>query len=112
VTEAGEQLRMIGIDACLAAAVSINRTYRQHAEAVITELIAAGDPFTADDVRRAMPTDLEAHHPNVLPSLLGCLSARGAIKPVDWATSGRRSRHASRNRVWIGGNPNKSKEAA
>lgn len=107
----GEQLKMVGIDACMAAATSVVRTYRQHAEQVIRELVVAGDPFTADDVRRAMPLDAEPHSPNVLPSLLGNLASKGEITAVDWRTSSRRSRHASRNRVWIG-NSNKSKEAA
>jgi len=98
----GEQLKMVGIDACLAGATSVMRTYRQQAEQIIHDLIRAGDPFTADDVRRAMPPDLEPHSPNVLPSLLGNLASKGEITSVDWRISRRRSRHASRNRVWIG----------
>lgn len=107
----GQQLRMEGIDANLAAAQSINRTYRDHAETILAGFARSGREFTADDIRQAIPAGLEPHHPNVLPSLLGQWSAQERIQPVDWAMSQRRSRHSSRNRVWVG-NPYKQRSDA
>lgn len=96
-----EQLRSDGITANLAAATSGNRDYRHHAERVLAEFIRRRIPFTADEIRKAIPDGVEAHHPNVLPSLLGAAASKHVIRPVGFTNSTRPSRHASRNRVWI-----------
>jgi hypothetical protein len=101
-TTEGEQLRLDGVHANLAAATAINRTYRDHAEEVITRYIRQGALFTADDIHRLIPEGIEPHSPNVLPSLLAYYSRRKLIRPVGWAASGRASRHASHNRIWRG----------
>jgi hypothetical protein len=96
------QLRLDRMDDNLAAAQSVLRTYKDHAEAALIELARTGQEFTADDIRKRIPAGVEAHSPNVLPSLLGIWSAQDKILPVDWTTSKRPSRHSSRNRVWVG----------
>ena len=94
--------RHAGQAANLAAATAVHRRYRDAAEAVLAELVADGRPFTVDDIRRRIPDDIEPHHPNVLPSLLGIWAERRLIVPCGEYRSRRRPRRASRNRVWIG----------
>ncbi|GAA3890371.1 hypothetical protein GCM10022243_64080 [Saccharothrix violaceirubra] len=95
--------RHAGHEANLAAATAAHRRYRETVETVLADLVAAGAPFTADDVRKAIPDDVaaEAHSPNVLPSVLGTWAARRVIVSCGEYRSRRRSRRASRNRVWI-----------
>ncbi|GAA5104725.1 hypothetical protein [Haloechinothrix salitolerans] len=94
--------RNAGQEANLAAAVAVHRRYREAAETVLAELVREGRPFTAEDIRKGIPDDVEAHSPNVLPSVLGTWAARRLIVPCGEYRSRRRSRRASRNRVWIG----------
>ena len=94
--------RHAGQAANLAAATAVHRRYRQAAEVVLAELVADGRPLTVDDIRRRIPDDIEPHHPNVLPSLLGIWAERRLIVPFGEYRSRRRPRRASRNRVWIG----------
>ncbi|MEV7042245.1 hypothetical protein [Amycolatopsis sp. NPDC051061] len=93
--------RHAGQEANLAAAVAVNRNYRAAAEAALAALVREGRPFTAEDVRNAVPDSVEPHSPNVLPSVLGTWAARRLIVPCGEYRSRRRSRRASRNRVWI-----------
>ncbi|GGU73499.1 hypothetical protein [Lentzea flava] len=93
--------RKQGQEANLAAAVAAHRRHREAAEVVLDELVASGQPFTAEDIRRGIPTGIEAHSPNVLPSLIGTWAARRRIVPCGEYRSRRRSRRASRNRVWV-----------
>lgn len=90
-----------GQEANLAAAVAAHRRYREAAEVVLDELVASGQPFTAEDIRRGVPHGIEPHSPNVLPSLIGTWAARRRIVPCGEYRSRRRSRRASRNRVWV-----------
>ncbi|MEU4444874.1 hypothetical protein AB0K14_03325 [Actinosynnema sp. NPDC050801] len=87
----------------LAAASAVHKRYRETVETVLAELVRQGQPFTADDVRKAIPDEVaaEAHSPNVLPSVLGTWAARRVIVSCGEYRSRRRSRRASRNRVWI-----------
>lgn len=93
--------RHAGQEATLAAAVAVNRDYRAAAEVALAALVREGRPFTAEDVRKAVPDGVEPHSPNVLPSVLGTWAARRLIVPCGEYRSRRRSRRASRNRVWI-----------
>ncbi|TCO64365.1 hypothetical protein [Actinocrispum wychmicini] len=93
--------RHAGQSANLAAATAVHRRYREAAETVLADLVADGRPFTAEDIRNGIPEDIEAHSPNVLPSVLGIWAARRRIVPCGEYRSRRRSRRASRNRVWI-----------
>lgn len=97
----GEQLRTDGINANLAAATAINREYREHAERALAELIRSKREFSADDIRTRIPKDVIAHHVNVLPSVIGAARSRGDIVPVGRCRTTRRTRHSSRNTVWI-----------
>lgn len=98
----GEQLAIDGVEANLAAATAIHRTYRDHAEAVLARFARAETTFTADDVRDLIPAGVEPHSHNVLPSLINVWARRGAIQAVGWVRSTRPTRHASVNRVWRG----------
>ena len=102
MTTTGEQLLFEGIEANLAAATAPHRTYREHAEVVLADIARRGVEFTADDVRRRIPDDVEPHSHNVLPSLIRLWASRGHIEPVGWVRSTRPTRHASVNRVWRG----------
>jgi hypothetical protein len=91
-----------GQSATLAAATATHRRYKEAAELALAELVADGRPFTVDDVRQRIPDDIQPHHPNVLPSLLGIWAERRLIVPCGEYRSQRRPRRASRNRVWMG----------
>lgn len=91
-----------GQAAALAAATAAHRDYRHRAETALAELIQSGRTFTADDLRKALGEDLDHAGPNVLPSVIGTAASRRAIVPAGEYRSHRRSRHASRNRVWVG----------
>jgi hypothetical protein len=93
--------RHAGQQANLDAATAVHRRYREAVEIVLADLVAAGLPFTADDIRKGIPEGVEAHSPNILPSVLGTWAARRVIVPCGEYRSRRRSRRASRNRVWI-----------
>ncbi|WP_424183830.1 hypothetical protein ACOBQX_17885 [Actinokineospora sp. G85] len=99
--------RRAGQRANLAAASAAHKRYRETVETVLADLVRQRRPFTADDVRNALPDEItaEAHSPNVLPSVLGTWAARRVIVPCGEYRSRRRSRRASRNRIWIGRNP-------
>lgn len=94
--------RNAGQATTLAAAIAVNRSYRDAAEAALAKLVQDGRPFTTEDVRLGIPRGVEPHSPNLLPSLIGTWAARRVIVPCGEYRSERRSRHASRNRVWIG----------
>lgn len=98
----GTDLRRLGIDANLAAAVAINRDFRDYAERALAALIRSGHAFTSDDVRKGIPAGVEPHHPNLLGSVIGTAASRREIVGVDRAVSGRRTRHGSQLTVWIG----------
>lgn len=114
MTTVGEQLRIDGIEANLAAAAALNRPYREHAELILADFARRQAEFTADDVRRLIPDGVEPHSHNVLPSLIRVWAARGAIQAVGWVRSTRPSRHASVNRMWrgVGGEPDTDTGAA
>lgn len=99
----GEQLQINGVAANLAAATAATRDFRDHAETILAAFSRQRREFTADDVREAIPPEADPpHSPNTLPSLINAWSRRGAIEPVGWVRSTRRTRHASVNRVWRG----------
>lgn len=98
----GTQLRIVGEDATLAAATAINRDFREHAEDILDDLIEAGRPFTAEDIRRKIPDGVEPHSPNVLPAVIGRASRAGRIKTIGWCGTTRNTRHGSVNRLWVG----------
>lgn len=98
----GYRRRHAGIAANLTAAENNQAVYTEAARAVLAGCIRNGAPFTADDVHRAMPIEAGRDRTNnVVPSLLGALAAQGVIRRVGAASSARRSRHGSRNQIWI-----------
>ena len=97
---AGKHLRDEGMDSVIAADVAVHRSYSEHAREVIDRFIDEGRMFTAEDVRDAIPVDVEAHHPNVLPAVLGSLASAGRIRRVGEYHSTRLSRRYGRNSFW------------
>ncbi|MGH7743957.1 MAG: hypothetical protein ACREQ5_03945 [Candidatus Dormibacteria bacterium] len=101
----GLQLRLAGINDCLAAGTAMNRTYREHAENVLRELASSGRRFSADDIHAAImrvAPGVEPHHKNLLPSIMGHWVKWHWIYRVDFVNSKRSTRHASRNSVYVG----------
>lgn len=102
VMSTGHQRRAAGIAANLSAAESNRSDYEQAARRALSHCIRSGQPFSADDLHRYIPDDLEADaHHNVVPSLLGVSAAAGELRRVGAANSSRPSRHGSRNALWI-----------
>lgn len=99
----GAELRDRGIADALAADVAPQRGLRDDLEAVLDRLIASGAVFTADDLRRRLPRDVDQR---VGPALVGAVfrvaANRGAIRACGWATSERPGRHRGVHRTWIG----------
>jgi hypothetical protein len=100
--ELGLALKHAGLSDVLAAAVSINRSYRDYAEHSLTILARSGESFTVDDVHRAIPDGLLPHHPNLLGALIGTWAMHGRITRVGEKASRRSSRHSAHNGLWIG----------
>lgn len=97
----GEQLKLDGIGAVLAASTAAHRvSYRDAALAAIEELNSLGHTWTLDDVHRRIPEDIEPHSPNTLPAIIASLSRRGVIVPDGWAASTRPQRRAGYSRRW------------
>lgn len=98
----GGRRRAAGIAANLSAAEHNRPDYEQAARRALSRCIRSGQPFSADDIHRHIPDDLEADaHHNVIPSLLGVSAAAGEIHRIGAANSSRPSRHGSRNALWI-----------
>ena len=105
MTSAGEQLRLDGQDAALAAATVGHHDHPNHIETALTELIRSGREFSADHVRDLVPPetrDWMTDHYNVLPALFGQHARRGHIHHVGWCSPTRRTRHNNPNRTWKG----------
>ena len=101
----GEQLRLDGQDATLAAATVGHHNHPAHIEAALTTLIASGREFSADHVRDLVPAetrDWMTDHYNVLSSLFGQASRDKRIEHTGWCPPARKERHANPNRVWRG----------
>lgn len=97
--EEGRQARDIGVAAVDAASVAAHRTWRPKAEEALDELIRAGAPFTADDLRARV--DEEPHHPNAIGGLFIGASSRGLIRKLGYRQSKTKSRQAGSLALWI-----------
>lgn len=101
----GQQLREQGISDVLAADTAPHRGYADLVREAIDTLIKSGEPFDAEDVRHLVseryPTAV-AHSPNVLPAVFGAMASAKRITAVGMRKPTRRSRHYSRNLVWVG----------
>ena len=96
----GKQLRDKGMADVISADQAVHRSYGEIAREVIDQFIEEGRTFTSEDVRAAIPADVEAHHPNVLPAVLGSLASAGRIRRVGEYHSTRLSRRYGRNSFW------------
>ena len=74
--------------------------YRAHAIAAMDYLESLSDVFSADDVRALIPGHLAPHSPNVIGAIIGGRASAGRIVAVGEYSSPRKTRHASRNRMW------------
>ncbi len=114
-SDSGLSRKARGTADVLAAAEAVHRVQASEAlREAFGEYIDAGEPFTADDVRR-LAGNPEAHHPNFLPALFAQAAQRGLIRQVGhpFRTS-RRSRHGGLVRRWQAVRPSlpKSGDAA
>lgn len=103
----GIELRDQGMEAVIAADVSVHRGAGEYIKDTIAELARTGREFTAEDVRAELAgnpkvVDALAMKPNLLPALMGSASKSGQIISVGMRRPKRASRRASRNLVWIG----------
>lgn len=105
----GEQLKLDGMNAALAATTVGHHDHPNRIRTAIDELIELGQPFSADHVRDRLPTDTCAwmiDYPNVLPAQFGKYSQSGRIRQIGWCSPARKTRHGNVNRLWIRGNTN------
>lgn len=99
----GEQLRDEGVTAALDADRAPHRDLRAEIARVLDTFVAAGEPFTADDVRDALPDDVQQRAaPNLLSATFSHYARSGRIASVGWTTSSRPSRHQGVIRRWVG----------
>lgn len=96
----GEQLKLEGITAVLAAATAPHRPWRWHAELALNTLIAKGDPFTIEDLRKLVPTDITPHHHNAWGALISTAAQAGHIQRCGIAKTHRKRAHAREVKLW------------
>jgi len=98
----GTDLRDQGQADVIAADAAIHRGVTEDINAVIADLIAEGQEFTAEDIRDRLPEDARPHSDNLLPAVIGSLAARRKIRRVGERRCTRPSRRAGWMRVWTG----------
>jgi len=76
--------------------------WRETALAAVSSLAAAGQPFTTDDVVRALPATVSTHEPRALGAVMQRLSREGAIVPVGLRDSSSTVCHGRTKRLWRG----------
>lgn len=100
----GEQLKLDGQSACLAAATVGHHDHANRIDLTIYRITATGTEWSADDVRDQVPADTREwleHNGNVLASLIGQHAKAGRITAVGDAPTRRARRRTNRNRRWI-----------
>lgn len=105
MTVTGEQLKLEGMTATLAAATVGYHDHPRRIAEVLYQLINSGEAFSADHVRDRLPHDTREwmdEHPNVLPAQFGMHRRAGVIQHIGWCSPARRTRHGNPNRIWIG----------
>lgn len=101
--ELGLTDRHAGQQANLAAGTTGYRDDRHRVEVAVATLARSGAEFTADSVHKLVKHDGgEDYDGNLVSSVLGIWAKDGRIARQSYAVSTRRSRHASRNTVWLG----------
>lgn len=102
----GAQLRDVGVADVLAADQAVHRDLAREIARVIDQFAATGEPFSADNVRDALPPDvIERAAPNVLPGVFRARCHSGVIEQVGYTTSNRPARHHGVLRTWRGTSP-------
>lgn len=94
---AGVRSRDAGTEAAWAAA---SLSFRDALEHALARVVAAGRPFTADDVRDLVNEPALSGSWNALGALLLAAARRGEIRPADYTRSRRVSNQARVVRLW------------
>jgi hypothetical protein len=89
----GRQLGLIGE----ALVLSHEGDWKERAGQAINQLVAKGDPFTAEDVR-ALAGDPD--HPNSMGAALSKAARAGRISAIGWGEPSRTERHGNKMRIW------------
>ena len=88
-------------DAYMAEATILSE-WQPHADRIIKQLAATGQPFTSDDVRRQLPHGITPHTPNAYGGLFQAWKRLGLIHPIGYALSTHPARHGGVIRQWVG----------
>ena len=82
------------------AQFAVHRDWGDYADEAIKRLVKKGKPFTADDVRRLIPDEVQPSTPNAYGGLFQAWRKAGWIEPVGWAVSKHTKRRHGSHRVW------------
>lgn len=77
--------------------------FLEAARVALDECIAAGRPFTAEEVRARIPANVRPEHHNQLPGVISRASRARRIQRVSDRTASRQTRHGGLLRVWVAG---------
>lgn len=81
--------------------VAVHKTWHKAANEAMGQLVQAGKPFSADDLR-AILGDVEPANPNSIGGLFMAWSKAGLIQRVGGGTSRGAKRHSGYRHEWIG----------
>lgn len=81
--------------------VAVHKTWHEAANEAMGQLVQAGKPFSADDLR-AILGDVEPANPNSIGGLFMAWSKAGLIQRVGGGTSRGAKRHGGYRHEWIG----------
>lgn len=77
--------------------------WRETALAAVSRLAAAGQPFTTDDVVRALPATVSTHDPRALGPVMLRAARMGIVAPMDqYRNSESTVCHGRPKRLWRG----------
>lgn len=75
---------------------------RDIAEQCLNDLIAVGEPFDAETLRRCMGGHILGAHPNAIAAVFRMASNDGRIRQVGWREASRPEARGRVLRVWVG----------
>lgn len=81
--------------------VAVHKTWHEAANEAMGQLVQAGTPFSADDLRTLLG-DVEPANPNSIGGLFMAWSKSGLIQRVGGGTSRGAKRHGGYRHEWIG----------
>lgn len=103
----GDMLRDQGILAVVAADTAPHRRAAPAIREAVEAFAAAGERFTAEDVREALRDNEHAvremrSRPNLLPAVMRDAARKAGARVVDWTEASRPEAHGRGLRVWQG----------